>query len=105
MKRTLTLGLLSLLGVGLAGADTWTGFITDTHCGKNGASKDHTARCVEKCVKGGSKAQIMNEADGKLLDLDSMDKVKSLVGTKVTVTGTLDPKTHVIAVEKAEKAE
>ena len=105
MKRTLALGLATLLGGGLAYADTWTGYITDTHCGKSGATKDHTARCVEKCVKGGSKAQLLVDADGKLVDLDSLDKVKDLVGNKVTVTGTIDPKTHAINVEKAEKAQ
>ena len=105
MRKVLSLALVALLGsVGFALADSWTGYITDTHCGKNGASKDHTAKCVEKCMKGGSKAQIFNEADGKLLDLDSFAKVKTLMGAKITLTGTLDPKTNTITVEKAEKA-
>lgn len=83
---------------------TWTGFITDTHCGKKGANVDHTAECVEKCMKGGSKAQIWNEADQKIHDLDSFDKVKGLVGQRVTLKGTLDPATNTITVERAEKA-
>ncbi len=89
----------------LAGtAGQWTGYITDTHCGKNGATKDHTAECVVKCMKGGSKAQIFNEADGKIYDLDSFEKVKELVGKKVTVKGSLDPATNTIQVESAAKA-
>jgi hypothetical protein len=88
----------------LAAQGQWTGFITDTHCGSKGASKDHSADCVEKCMKGGSKAQIMNDADGKIYDLDSFDKVKSLVGKKVTVKGTLDEKSNTIKVENASAA-
>lgn len=82
----------------------WTGYITDTHCGKNGATRDHTAQCVLKCMKGGSKAQIYNEADGKLIDLDGFEKVKDLVGTRVTVKGTWDASTNTITVESAQKA-
>jgi hypothetical protein len=85
-------------------ADEWTGYITDTHCGKNGATKDHTVKCVEKCMKGGSKAQILNDADSKVYDLDGFDKVKGLMGGKVTVKGTLDPATNTIKVESATKA-
>src|SRR5262245_28334757 len=113
--RLLTIVAL-LVGLGLvAGAQepgkaaaaakgSWTGFITDTHCGKKGANEDHTADCVTKCMKGGSKAQIWSETDQKALDLDSFDKVKSMVGQRVTVKGTLDPASNTIKVESAEKA-
>ena len=83
-----SLAALPAFAAGTAG--TWTGYITDTHCGKNGATKEHTAACVVKCMKGGSKPQIWNEADGAIVDLDSFDKVKELVGKKVTIKGTLD---------------
>jgi hypothetical protein len=82
----------------------WTGYITDAHCGQNGANKDHTADCVEKCVKSGAHAQIWIEADKKGLNLDGFDKVKSLVGKKVTVKGTLDAKTGTIKVDSAAQA-
>jgi hypothetical protein len=87
-----------------AAAGSWTGFITDTHCGKNGANKDHPATCVEKCMKGGSKVQIWNDADQKAYNLDGFDKVKTLMGAKVTVKGTLDSASNTITVESAEKA-
>ena len=85
-------------------AGSWTGFITDSHCGKRGAAKEHTAECVEKCVKGGDKAQILNDADGKTYTIDGWDKVKGLMGAKVTVKGSLDEKTGTIKVASAEKA-
>lgn len=85
-------------------AGEWTGYVTDTHCGKNGATKDHTTACVEKCMKGGSKPQLWNEADQKLYDLEGFDKVRTLVGSKVVVKGTLDPGANRITVESATKA-
>jgi len=112
MKKTLlALSLLALAVVLVAPAfaeegkaGSWTGFVTDTHCGKRGAVKEHTADCVEKCVKSGAKAQIMNEADGKIYDIDGWDKVKGLMGAKVTVKGSLDEKTATIKVASADKA-
>jgi hypothetical protein len=89
----------------LAGPAEWTGFITDTHCGKNGAGKDHRADCVEKCMKGGSKAQLWSESEQKGYNLDSFDKVKPLMGGKVTVKGTLDEATNTIKVESAARAD
>ena len=109
MKKLVSLAFVAALAAGSSfAADAkgeWTGYITDTHCGKMGANRDHTAGCVEKCMKGGSKAQIMNEADGKLYDLDSFEKVKPLMGKKVTVKGTLDGEKNTIAVESASAAE
>lgn len=105
MKRLLALAIL--VATPLFAAPTpgeWTGYITDTHCGKNGAGKDHTAMCVEKCMKGGSKAQILNETDQKIYDLDDFSKLKSLVGKRVTIKGTLDAEKNVIAVQSADKA-
>ncbi len=109
MKKTLALALLAAFVAAPAFAEAvkgeWTGYITDTHCGAKGANAKHTAACVEKCVKGGSKAQIMNEADQAIYDLDGLDKVKALVGSRVTLKGTLDTEKKTIAVESAAKTE
>jgi len=108
MKKILAaLSLAALVAVPVVAEQTkgeWTGYITDTHCGEKGASKDHTVGCVEKCMKAGSKAQLWLENDKKAVDLDSFDKVKALVGQKVTVKGTLDSETKTIKVESAAKA-
>ena len=114
MKKILALAAVAALFVAPALAQTakaaaatkgeWTGYITDTHCAEKGATKDHDADCVEKCMKKGSKAQILNDADKKIYDLNSFDKVKGLMGDKVTVKGTLDAKTNTITVESAAKA-
>jgi hypothetical protein len=108
MKKILVaLSLVALVATPVLAEKTkgeWTGFVTDTHCGEKGASKDHTAGCVEKCMKAGSKAQLWLEKDKKAVDLDSFDKVKELVGQKVTVKGTLDSETKTITVDSAAKA-
>lgn len=105
-KLTGLVAVLALAALPLLAATKgeWTGYITDTHCGSKGASKDHTVDCVEKCMKGGSKSQIMNDADGKIYDLDDFSKVKALVGQKVTVKGALDEKSNTIKVESAAPA-
>jgi hypothetical protein len=95
------LALVMLAAPAMAGE--WTGYLTDTHCGPKMASKDHTEECVQKCVKGGSKVHIV-DADKKMYDLDSYDKVKGLVGKKITVKGTLDPATNTITVDSAAPA-
>jgi hypothetical protein len=90
--------------LGAGAKDEWTGWITDTHCGVNGANRDHTAACVEKCMKGGSKVQIYVESEKKAYPLNDFQKVKALVGQKVTVKGSLDDATGTITVESATKA-
>jgi hypothetical protein len=108
MKRLASLVVLaSFVGLGVAWAGEkgqWTGYITDTHCGKEGASKDHTADCVRQCMREGSKAQIWSEADDQALDLDDFKKVASLVGNRVTIKGTFDSATKTITIESVARA-
>jgi hypothetical protein len=105
MKRSLSLAVIGFFAVtALAAAGEWTGYVTDTHCGTKGAAKEHTAACVEKCMKGGSKPQILNDADNKLYNLDGFDKVKDLMGSKVTLKGNLSADGNTITVESASKA-
>jgi hypothetical protein len=109
MRKFLAVAVLLCLPAAAFAAEArkgeWTGYITDTHCGKNGANKDHQANCVEKCMKGGSKPQILNEADQKLYNIEGFDKVKAHMGGRVTVSGSLNPDTNTITVESAAKAQ
>lgn len=110
MKKVLAVAVAVILAGGRAGAEggvkgEWTGYITDAHCGARGANKDHTAACVDKCVKGGSKAQVRNEADGKTYELAAFDaRLKPLVGKRVILKGSMDPDTHAITVDSAAEA-
>jgi len=103
MKRILSATLAVLLaGAGLAAAETWTGWVTDSHCGKSKAKAGVTAEQVEMCVKGGATWQVWSEKDAKGYDVEDPAKLRPFTGQHVKVTGTLDPKTSKIAVEKVE---
>jgi hypothetical protein len=96
MKKMIVLfALLALTVAALAGAaatkGSWTGWVTDEHCGAKGASADHKA-CAEKCVTRGSKLVFYNNADKKIYGLDKQDVAKANLGHEVTVTGELDGK-------------
>lgn len=82
----------------------WTGFVTDTHCGKKMASAEHSEECLRKCVARGSKAHIVDEKDQKMYDLDDHMKVAGLVGQRITIKGTLDDKTNTIRIDTAAAA-
>jgi hypothetical protein len=89
--------LMSVL-VSYAADQKFTGTITDTMC-----AKDHKAmkvtpedKCVRECVKAGAKYALY---DGKEVYVLSDQKLpEKYAAQKVTVTGTLDPKTKTIKV-------
>lgn len=96
MKKMIVLfALLALTVAALAGAaatkGSWTGWVTDEHCGAKGASADHKA-CAEKCMTNGSKLVFYNNADKKIYGLDKQDVAKANLGHEVKVTGELDGK-------------
>ena len=95
MKKTTALffALLALMAV-LASAGTkgtWTGWVTDEHCGAKGASADHKA-CAEKCATQGAKLVFYNTGDKKIYSLDKQDVAKDNIGHEVQVTGEVDGK-------------
>lgn len=70
-------------------AETWTGTISDAHCGaKHADASEKSAACAKKCVGGGAEAVFVN-SDGKVLKVSNQDAVKEHVGHKVAVTGSL----------------
>src|SRR5262249_55101283 len=107
MKKLMAFAAAVLLAALPLAADTntWTGYITDPHCGKKGANAEHTADCVEKCIKDGSKAQIQSDSDGKAYNLDDFSKVQAWVGKKVSVRGVLDAKTNTITITSVSAPE
>ncbi len=95
-KRLLICAVVLLLaaGMSLAGGKgkegSWTGWVTDTHCGEKGAKDGHTA-CANKCVKEMSaKYALYNPADKKVYVLDPQDKAAEHAGHYVTVKGTAE---------------
>ena len=97
MKKFLYVAVLgaALSSLSLA-ADSWTGVISEAHCGAKHADADtneKSAACIKNCVKGGAAPVLVT--DGKVVNLDkeSQAKVMDHLGHKVTVTGKLEGET------------
>ena len=94
MKR---IGLLFIamlvLGCMAWSADmTWTGAISDSHCGaKHATASDQAAACVKKCADGGAKYVFVSK--GKVYQLEPQDKFAEHAGHRVQITGTMSGET------------
>jgi hypothetical protein len=109
MKKTLVAAMVVLaiaftLSLANAGAmkGSWTGWITDEHCGAKGAKADHKD-CALKCAGENGKLVFYNTGDEKIYTLDNQDLAKQNLGHEVKVTGEVDGTAiKVTSIEKAE---
>ena len=88
MKRIVpacVLGLSMFALTALSGQ--YKGYISDEKCAAKHA-KDHNAKCVEGCVKGGA-APVFVSTKGKVYKIDDAAKVMDHLGHDVTITGKL----------------
>src|SRR5688500_15374194 len=86
----LTLLILATFTVASAGTKgTWTGWISDDHCGAKGAKAEHKD-CAVKCLGNGGKLVFYNPADEKIYSLDKQDVAEKHLGHEVKVTGELN---------------
>lgn len=100
---------LALSMVGFASADektqTWTGWISDDHCGAKGMSADHKA-CAEKCVKEKSAAYVFVDTKTKTVHkIHNQDAVTATsIGEEVKLTGHVmdDGQIHVDSIAAAK---
>jgi hypothetical protein len=114
MKRAIS--MCSLLAVMLAAISlatfaenktmTWTGWISDSHCGAKGMSADHKA-CAETCVKTkGASWVFVSSKTKKVLAIKNQDAVNADedLGGSVKVTGhvTEDGSIQVDSIAKAK---
>lgn len=83
-------------------AESWTGWITDEHCGVAGARAEHKD-CAEKCHKSGIPLAFYADADEKVYKIDDQKLAEQHLGHPVRVTGTLEGET--IKLEKIEAVE
>jgi hypothetical protein len=87
MKKILMVLVLSLsIGAYASDPGTWTGYISDSHCGAKGNSADH-ADCAKKCVANGY-APVFVVGD-KVYKIKDSKKVADFIGDKVSITGTI----------------
>jgi hypothetical protein len=105
MKRKLlvcTFALLFVAGFTVA-ADkgdekTWTGWVTDTHCGAKNAEGGNHGGCAKKCVEGsGAKFALYDPTSKKIYVLDPQDKATPHAGNHVKVKGTAEGDTIKVA--------
>jgi len=100
MKRALSMfGLLAVLvaivGLSTVAADktmTWTGWISDSHCGAKGMSADHKT-CAETCIKTkGASWVFVSAKTKKVYAINNQDSVDpdAALGHPVRVTGHLE---------------
>jgi len=92
MSRKVTMLGVTLLIFGClalaADKSTFTGVVSDSHCGaKHATAGDSTAACVSKCAAGGA-SYVLVTSDGKVYQLDNQDKFKDYAGKSVKVMGT-----------------
>jgi len=74
----------------LAADGSWTGYISDSHCGAKGAKEGH-AECAAKCVKEhDAKYVFVDDKDHKVYNIDAQDKAAEHAGHHVTVKGSID---------------
>jgi hypothetical protein len=99
----ISLGLMLFLG-GLMGAAAekgqWTGWLSDGKCAANGAKATHKG-CTLKCVESGQPIVFVTE-DKKVYKLQGTEKLKSLVGDRVVLNGSMQGDT--ITVDSAKAA-
>jgi hypothetical protein len=90
-----------------AGAETFTGVISDEGCATTGHSAMRMgptdAECTVACVEGHGVPYVL--VDGKnVYKLAGKQPLQKLAGQRVRVNGTLDPKTSTITVESIAAA-
>ncbi len=69
---------------------SWTGWITDTHCGAKGDTAKH-ADCAKKCADTmGAKYALYVPGDKKVYQLEPQDKVTPHAGHHVTLKGSAE---------------
>ncbi|MBS1669273.1 MAG: hypothetical protein JST58_18025 [Bacteroidetes bacterium] len=100
MKKLLLLPLLVFTFCLAYAGDpgTWTGYISDSHCGAKGAKEGHEA-CAAKCIKEGAVPVFV--VGDKVYTISQPKKVSKYLGKKVTITGNING--DVIEIEKVSK--
>jgi tRNA isopentenyl-2-thiomethyl-A-37 hydroxylase MiaE len=92
MKQTITLCVILVLSLSIclvSAEGKWTGWITDEHCGAQGAKADHK-ECALKCMSEGKKLVFYNNSDKKIYPVDNQDLAKENLGHVVVIRGNLE---------------
>ena len=96
--------LMGLASFGLAADGSWSGYVTETHCGEKGAKAEHHD-CAVKCVKEKGAKWALWVPDSKQMFVLSGDDamMEKMAGKKVMVKGSMDKDKKVITVANMEQ--
>ncbi len=98
----LVVAVLAMTCMAWAGDKSWTGTVSDSHCGaKHAEASDAAAGCVASCVKGGAKYVLVS--GGKVYQLDAQDKFADMAGKSVKVSGEMKGDSITVASVEAAK--
>ena len=101
------LTLSSLSAAQAPKAQTFTGIITDSMCATGDHSKMQMgptdADCVKACIEAHGATYVLTDGT-KVYELSDQKTPEKFAAQKVTVTGTLDPKTNKITVRSITAA-
>jgi hypothetical protein len=104
LLAALVASLASFAFAGGATEGSWTGWVTDSHCGEKGAKAEH-ADCAHKCVKDkGAKYALYTPADKQVWVLSNQEEAGKMAGQEVTVKGKADKEKMTIDVASMEPA-
>jgi len=96
------IALASLSGAAQGKPQTFVGTITDNMCAKGDHSQMQMgptdADCVKACVAAHGATYVLYDGKGNVYELSDQKTPEKFAAQKVTVSGTLDPKTKKIAV-------
>jgi hypothetical protein len=81
-----------------------TGYITDTLCGRKGATAQHADHARRSVASGKAKYALYDERTRQLYILDPQETAAQHLGQRVTITGTLAAAPEKRAGQKAEPA-
>ena len=99
--KYLIVGLLAGAALAAPGRQTFTGVITDHMCAETGHAAMRMgptdAECTIACVQSHGASYVLL-AGRTIYNLSNQQLPEKFAGAKVSVTGTLDPKTKTIAV-------
>lgn len=78
----------TLLMGSLLQAGDMVGWISDSSCGASNANGEKSSReCAATCIKGGSKAVFVSDADQKVYKVSDSAKAAKFLDKKVKVSG------------------
>ena len=82
---------------------TYTGWVSDAHCGAKGNNAAH-AGCAKTCIAKGEKPVLVTDSDQKVLAIDNPAALAGQAGHHVQVSGNMTDNgaLHVASVKEAQ---